>query len=904
VAIFLILSTDLKLFSQSDPSHIWTSSINTLSSDGLGQNGNAKDWHFDIIKIPNGEGYLTCGWATTGITGSYHNMSLLRIDANGRPVWPDVAKIYTDENIFFDIGGPSTTGASEFKRLIPYDENQAITVGPQNMAQPGNVPDYSPYINPQVAITRRYGTFARVDMLSGNVQSNTGKVRLIPNDIEVNNLSELSPYWVDFRIKGICNVPNSPDEFGIVMQMTDLVPEDPADITNTNYLAHNYGALGIINENGELSAFKKFEYSPDIESRLFSVTATINTSGGIDLYIAGEKEDSEGRRAAWMIKQPYDYTSDFSLAHTEVGYYPYSDNYLLSFNTGPDFTQHPCTSGADDSDYFNRAVDVMTDHNGDVVFTMKANMLDLDHFCNFQAGVGQTPNVGDPGEAEYFRDADVFLVKFNNDGVLQYAPKHIGHYSGEDFSAEITNSIDNKYLIQGTNGTPPYFQQPADADQFIENAIYLIKVGPDEYDSPDYKYFTPSDRDGCAFGVTALDDGTILLVGNDDVQFDNYNTVKLCDNLNTIAETSLTPFTGISTYSGEDFLQSDIIVQNGAELTIVERNLYFDPAYDAKIIVEPGGTLIISDSHLKGACDQMWQGIEVQANDDGSLLGLVKIENNSVIEDAHCGVCTGNMIVDVRPPIASSNEYFAGTIESTNTTYLNNRISIRMVINTPQSDNNSIFQNNTFLNTSNMKDVSRYGHQGMARFMEFRGPFAESIIIDEGNTFTGNERYNIHKRGVGIFIDQSPVDVNPNEVSASVIFRNLRNGISAFYTSDMIELNVSSVDMMNVAKGVYIQGGSDHNIVNSNFLDIPEAYCYAPPIMEADESGGPAPGGPVIWPPIEGRYADILLLEPISPYSFSCVANNTYGVYTHGASALLIQNNLFSNDASTSNACL
>jgi hypothetical protein len=80
----------------------------------------------------------------------------------------------------------------------------------------------------------------------------------------------------------------------------------------------------------------------------------------------------------------------------------------------------------------------------------------------------------------------------------------------------------------------------------------------------------------------------------------------------------------IITSTGEEWndakdLEGDIIIQNGATLTIRCR---VSLPKGAKIIIKPKGTLILDGAHLTNLCEHNWEGIEVWGNktERGSLI--------------------------------------------------------------------------------------------------------------------------------------------------------------------------------------------------------------------------------------------------------------------------------------------
>jgi len=95
-------------------------------------------------------------------------------------------------------------------------------------------------------------------------------------------------------------------------------------------------------------------------------------------------------------------------------------------------------------------------------------------------------------------------------------------------------------------------------------------------------------------------------------------------------------------------IYSDVIVNPGATLTIkCELNM----PEEGRIIVKPGGNLILDEAIVKNSCEGPWQGIEVWGNSTKSQLihpddniqwqGKIVLKNDAVIENAKTGVLLG-----------------------------------------------------------------------------------------------------------------------------------------------------------------------------------------------------------------------------------------------------------------------
>ena len=98
------------------------------------------------------------------------------------------------------------------------------------------------------------------------------------------------------------------------------------------------------------------------------------------------------------------------------------------------------------------------------------------------------------------------------------------------------------------------------------------------------------------------------------------------------------------TWQNNGFYNCDIVVNNGASLT-VESNIKLSS--DAKVIVKPGGRLIVDGGHLTNLCsEEMWPGIQVWGNSalhqhtvhGNYLQGYLELKNGATIENAVCAV--------------------------------------------------------------------------------------------------------------------------------------------------------------------------------------------------------------------------------------------------------------------------
>ena len=114
-----------------------------------------------------------------------------------------------------------------------------------------------------------------------------------------------------------------------------------------------------------------------------------------------------------------------------------------------------------------------------------------------------------------------------------------------------------------------------------------------------------------------------------------------------------------------------LVIDSLSILTICDTVAFYS---EARIIVRPGGKLIVNGGTLTNACDgEMWQGIIVEGNAKIRQAALAQgsvILTNATIENARDAICTMGSNPD------SVFEHTGGIIQATNTLFRNNRRSV------------------------------------------------------------------------------------------------------------------------------------------------------------------------------------------------------------------------------------
>ncbi len=136
------------------------------------------------------------------------------------------------------------------------------------------------------------------------------------------------------------------------------------------------------------------------------------------------------------------------------------------------------------------------------------------------------------------------------------------------------------------------------------------------------------------------------------------------------------PITSNTTWNSYNFVNGDLFVEAGATLTIVGTKVNFSKS--GRIIVKPGGKLIIDNSILSNSCsrtNERWKGIRVWGDptqrQNVYLQGTVEIKNNSIIENAEIGISTRDLT-----DISSKN---GGMIFARQCTFKNNEKDVEIL---------------------------------------------------------------------------------------------------------------------------------------------------------------------------------------------------------------------------------
>lgn len=303
---------------------------------------------------------------------------------------------------------------------------------------------------------------------------------------------------------------------------------------------------------------------------------------------------------------------------------------------------------------------------------------------------------------------------------------------------------------------------------------------------------------------------------------------------------------GAETWIGKKSVKSNIIIPNGATLT-VEGTLNMPE--NGKIIIEQGGKLIVDGGTITNQCGKMWRGIEVWGNMNLSqstvgTQGRLEIKNGALIENCHSIHASKH---------DANGQYvwgtFGGIIQISNSTLKNNKSGVEFGPYQNFNPNNptvllsdlSFIRDNQFI-WDNTGSMASNGVQPYS----FIGMWENHGIGIQGNTFKNNFYSNEpqYQKGVGIITYDADFSVLPScssntfpcPSSSNVpnIFESLNYGIKAHGISGVARVVVDGNVFTNNRYGVGLLATTYSSVIRNSF-NIPISII---PI----ESGGDAIG--------------------------------------------------------------
>lgn len=331
------------------------------------------------------------------------------------------------------------------------------------------------------------------------------------------------------------------------------------------------------------------------------------------------------------------------------------------------------------------------------------------------------------------------------------------------------------------------------------------------------------------------------------------------------------------TLTGDQYLRtSNVIVNSGVTLTLQNANIYMIEG--AKIIIKPGGHLIVDNTKITNGCGELWQGIEVWGNSNMNQFvnqsgtydqGRLTTRNNSVIENAKEAVRLWNPN-DWNSP--------GGIVQASNTTFRNNWRSVEFIsyenhfpswypssLANKITNNRSYFNNCTFIHDAILNNGNYPNNMvtmWQVRGIRFSGCTFEYTYDHPSNVagiYTINADFSVRERCTGLVYPCSGANLDKSR------FVNIPRGIVATAACELRSFQVNDSEFEDCSTAILFDGVDDAFIVGNSIT-------YTKPL-------------PVIS--IYGQYSDRFKLEDNEidmngqnhSYSFGIIISNSGGNY-------------------------
>ena len=199
------------------------------------------------------------------------------------------------------------------------------------------------------------------------------------------------------------------------------------------------------------------------------------------------------------------------------------------------------------------------------------------------------------------------------------------------------------------------------------------------------------------------------------------------------------------TWSTNSFRGGTVVIDSFATLTVTGT---LHCASSARIIVRPGGKLIVDGGTLTNACTgEMWQGIFVEGHhnlhQNAANQGTVVLRNGALIENALCGIRTS-------APDDANNTSTGGIITAQNSTFHNCARAVDMRPYTDYKPATGQLKPNvsSFTRCTFALDPNHHFESCLARFSEHARLWGVTGVSFTGCTFNNTTSENSHGSGI------------------------------------------------------------------------------------------------------------------------------------------------------------
>ena len=440
------------------------------------------------------------------------------------------------------------------------------------------------------------------------------------------------------------------------------------------------------------------------------------------------------------------------------------------------------------------------------------------------------------------------------------------------------------------NHDPKFWNTNAYVAKFDEDGNLLWDKSIDIDDQAPQNYPGDWKKQECVYRITEADDGSLVYVGNTSHNKDDYYIAKIAsdccyrkfleedyDLFGHVQDGSIDIFSN-TTWTPTSFGQStvtvggSIIIHDDATLTIDGEGTgltmeFADGSkmpYQVKIIVEPGGKLIVKDNvtltSLSECENTMWQGIEVwgdylETEQSEDFQGVVDLRNDVTVENAIIGVAAVKRVGFTKDLTKTG-----GIVRIDQCTFRNNLIGVEMrpYDNGPEAgvDNKSTISRTDFviddaLNDPEVAQVSTILFPWSQTRQSVPRAHQEFILLDgitgmkiRGNTFRLDDTnpyvaaIDDEWRGYGILSWDSDFRLSsfstvlndPNPIPNTL--ENLWIGVNCLPLGNMNDVVIDDNVFTNNHIGVSLVGSATFTRITNNHFDVSPRVGF--PIEQAN----------------------------------------------------------------------
>lgn len=288
------------------------------------------------------------------------------------------------------------------------------------------------------------------------------------------------------------------------------------------------------------------------------------------------------------------------------------------------------------------------------------------------------------------------------------------------------------------------------------------------------------------------------------------------------------------TYNTNHYFAKNLIIEPGSTLNVNNCFLYFD--VNSKVVIKPGGKLILNGATCTSPCGQTWKGIEVWGNYNQNQYtingqcaqGKLELTNGAIIENAD------NAIALWHP-----GDYYSsgGIVTATNATFKNNKRDAEFIAYTNHHPINGQITN-YISSFSNCHFITDDNYINPSPFYSFITMWGVDGIRIEGCNFqnlkplstNSNRGYGIYSNNASYFIRSTcSCNITPcpsNSCLVHTIFQGLFAGVAALNSGTYIKsISVIDAKFIDNGYGVKDDGVSYPIIVNNQFQIGPNNIC-------------------------------------------------------------------------------